>query len=394
MRLRGKRVVSLPACIVAVWPIAFVCGLLADAPGPASREATGGLTVNQGVLFKAGRPWRGIGVNYFNAFSRHLADANNTSYEKGFAQLAEANIPFVRLAGCGFWPRDQKLYFDNPEEFFRRFDDVVRSAEKHGIGLIPSLFWLTSTVPDLVGEDVRQWGNPRSKTHEHMRKYVRDVVTRYRNSPALWGWEFGNEYNLAADLPNAAQHRPAAVPKLGTPATRSSRDELTHEDIRTAFAAFASEVRLHDPHRVISTGNSLPRTSAWHNWKQRKWTPDTPEQFAEMLAENSPEAVNLVCIHAYRNEFARLRQAAEIARKLGKPLFVGEFGSAGAKEKSQAEFQKFLDAIEESQTPLAAVWVFDYKAQDADWNITPTNDRAYQLQAIIAANARIAARGQ
>ncbi len=281
---RYRNPARLPVCPIVIGLILLFSPLLAE-QATTSPAAPHGLAVSPtGVLLKDGRPFRGIGVNYFNALGRHLADANNTTYDAGFAALSEANIPFARLAGCGFWPRDQKLYLDNPEEFFRRFDDVVRSAEKHGIGLIPSLFWTTATAPDLMGEPVNQWGNPQSKTHEYMRKYVRDVVTRYRNSPAIWGWEFGNEYNLGANLPNAAQHRPQVAPSLGTATTRSAKDELTHEDIRTAFAAFAAEVRKYDPHRVISTGNSLPRNSAWHNWKERKWTPDTPEQFARCSA--------------------------------------------------------------------------------------------------------------
>jgi endo-1,4-beta-mannosidase len=35
-----------------------------------------------------------------------------------------------------------------------------------------------------------------------MRAYVRDVVERYKDSPAVWGWEFGNEYNIPTDLPD------------------------------------------------------------------------------------------------------------------------------------------------------------------------------------------------
>ena len=216
--------------------------LASSAAGAAG--ARPGLSVNaQGVLVKDGRPFRGIGVNYFDAFSRHLLDPSDTSYEAGFAALARARVPFVRLMGCGFWPVEQKLYQVHREEFLRRFDDVVRAAERHHIGLIPSLFWNVATVPDLVGEPVSAWGDPRSKTQAYMRAYVKDLVTRCRRSPALWGWEFGNEFNLGADLPNAAEHRPPIVPGLGTPARRSEKDEWSYETIRTAFAAFARTVR-------------------------------------------------------------------------------------------------------------------------------------------------------
>jgi hypothetical protein len=41
--------------------------------------------------------------------------------------------------------------------------------------------------------------------------------------------------------------------------------------------------------------------------------------------------------------------------------------------------------------PLAALWVYDFKGRDASWNVTATNERAYQLWAISEANARVRA---
>ena len=69
------------------------------------------------------------------------------------------------------------------------------------MSIVPSFFWHTACLPDLVGEPRNQWGNPDSKTIAFMRQYTRDVVSRYANSPAIWIWEFGNEYDLAADCP-------------------------------------------------------------------------------------------------------------------------------------------------------------------------------------------------
>ena len=65
---------------------------------------------------------------------------------------------------------------------------VVRVAEKHQLGLIPSLFWHQATVSDLVNEPLDQWGNPSSRTIEFMRGYTREVVTRLKDSPAIWAW--------------------------------------------------------------------------------------------------------------------------------------------------------------------------------------------------------------
>lgn len=383
VQVRSSR--PLVEAIENVWVVPEV----APPATPAAGRKSPGLTIGAGnVLLHEGRPFRGIGVNYFDALQRRLLDPQDTSAEKGFKALAEAKIPFVRMMGCGFWPVEQKLYRENTGEFFRRFDAVVAAAERHGVGIIPSLFWTTSTVPDLVGEPVGQWGNPASKTHAYMRDYVRDVVGRYKNSPAIWGWEFGNEYNLGANLPNAASHRPPAVPRLGTPKTRSARDEWTNEDIRVAFAAFGREVRRYDPARIISTGNSRPRASAWHNWREGTWKPDTPEQTAEMLILGNPDPVSVMSIHAYDDCLTLVGQARAVAERARKPLFVGEFGAAGHSEATRKEFFALLEALERARVPLAALWVFDY-ARQTDWSVTATNPRAYQLEAIAAANARI-----
>src|SRR5690606_5054729 len=125
----------------------------------------------------------------------------------------------------GYWPAQQRLFLTNRAMFFERLDRVVRCAETNRIGLIPSLFWYFATVPDLMGESIDQLGNPESDSIKHIREYTAAVVSRYQTSPAIWGWEFGNEYNLECDLPNHDSHRPAIQPRLGTPATRTERDE-------------------------------------------------------------------------------------------------------------------------------------------------------------------------
>ena len=106
--------------------------------------------------------------------------------------------------------------------------------------MFPSLFWFSATVLDIVGEPLDRWANPQSKTQAFMREYVREVVTRYRDNPAIWVWEFGNEYSLEASLPNAKDHRPPVWPDLGTPGGRTERDDLTFAMVHLAFAAFAT----------------------------------------------------------------------------------------------------------------------------------------------------------
>ncbi len=376
------RVVSLMAVAV-----------ISTATAPCRGGEKPGLTVSaDGTLMRGGKPFRGIGVNCFPLFGRLLNDAKDIRYEAGLKTLGRRGIPFVRFMCGGFWPRDNALYTTDKAEYFRRLDLVVKSAERHGVGLVPSLFWHMSTVPDQVGEPCDQWGNPKSKVHAFMRTYVREVVTRYRTSPAIWGWEFGNEYNLPADLPNAAKHRPVCWPTLGTPATRSARDDLTHAMMRTAIAAFATEVRRYDPHRIISSGNSIPRSSAWHQQTGKSWRTDTPAQQAEVLRSDNPDPCDVISIHVYTDANKRLTAAARTAAATRKPLFIGEFGVEGpTTDATRKRFAELVQALERSNVPLAALWVFDHTPQKT-WNVTDTNTRSYQLDLIVAANKRMAAR--
>ena len=50
---------------------------------------------------------------------------------------------------------------------------------------------------------------------------------------------------------------------------------------------------------MISTGNSIPRPSAWHQMHEGTWTKDSPEQFAEMLARDNPDPVDTISVHVY-----------------------------------------------------------------------------------------------
>ena len=299
---------------------------------------------------------------------------------------------------CGFWPVNWQLYLRDKESYFRRLDQVVHSAEKHQVGLIPSLFWHVPTISDIVGEPLDQLGNQDSRTSAFIRQYTSEVVLRYKDSPAIWGWEFGNEYNLAVDLPNASEHRPQVVPHLKTAHERTARDELSSQAMLVAFSQFASAVRMHDSHRVLITGNSLPRPSAYHNTTEKSWKADSKSQFEEMLLRDNPDPFDLLSVHVYGNTGQAgttsleelMATLVDVSQRAKKPIFIGEFGvpnTLGA-DQEKAQFIEMLDAFETSQVPLAAFWVFDLPGQ-AEWNVTAENERSYMLELVGNANQRI-----
>lgn len=388
-------------------PLMF-CLFAALAAAASAAESHPGLTASGARVLKDGKPYRAIGANFFDLFGRALKQPEDPSWKTSLERLARAGVPFVRFRACGFWPVDFDLYKKDKAAWFARMDKVVRAAEAARIGLIPSLFWNPATAPDLAGEPLDQLGNPQSKTAAFIRQYTAEVVGRYKDSPAIWAWEMGNEYTLAADLPNAAQHRPPVWPKLGTPAARSERDELTAAQAAAAFRVFAEEVRRHDPHRLILSGNSIPRPSAWHNRMEKSWKLDSPEEFRKVLLLDNPSPIDTLTVHIYPREGKEplaggahspaelIAKVAAIAAEAGRPLFVGEFGAprSQGREAALKTFKEMVDAIEASGTPLAAFWVYDFKAQDKDWNVTMDNDRAEMIRVAAEANRRMRGAGR
>lgn len=366
-----------------------------------------GLTAGKdGTVLRDGRPYHGIGVNYMDAFTRTLVNGEDTSYREGFERLAERGIPFARLNFSGFYPVNWKLYFADRDEYFRRMDGVVKTAEETGVGLIPSLHFASCFVCDMVGEPRSAWGDPDSKAVAFMRQYVKEVVTRYRDSEAIWAWEFANEFSLGVDLPNAADARPPIAPEFGTATSRSAADDLTHEMMVTAFREFGQAVRDHDKTRLVTHGASMPRPAAEHLRASLSWTHDSREEFQKNLADCAPDPIDLVSVHLYpfdKERFGRkdipydetLRLAMEACRRMGKPLFVGEFGAiddqTGSPQQTRVEFEEMVQALVKNRVPLSAVWVFDFAHQDGTCNITPNNNRSYMLDMVSEANRRITA---
>ena len=311
-----------------------------------------------------------------------MRNGSDTSYVQGFNTLQQHDIPYARFSLTGYWPSDSTLYNTNKPEFYRRLDSFVDEAAKHHVGLIPSFFWDTFMVPDVVGEPVNSWGNSDSRTRQFMRSLTAEVVERYKDSPAIWGWEFGNEFNLSSDLPNAADFRPPIQPTLGTPTFRSASDDLRGDMIHSALVDFATVVRQHDPGHLISSGNSLMRPSAWHQYTGLSWATDTPEQSAAMYSLFNPDPMNLVSGHAY--DTTGWSPLLQHAAAQGKAAFFGEFGILGDDDAAKIAFHNMLQQLVDNKVSLAAVWNFDRQQAGDPWSISsaPNGPRSWQLDEI------------
>jgi len=377
--------------------LSFVFVLVASAFSSEGRPA--GLTVRDGVVLRNGQAFRAMGINYHNCFSQLLADKQNRDFVEGFRILREEySIPYIRFMAGPYAHQGWHLYRDDPDEYFRRMDLIVREAEQRNLGLIPSLFWYVVSVPDLMNEPVSELGSRESASREFIRRYTRDFVSRYKESPAIWGWEVGNEYMLTADLPQL-NHLPRL--KIGTQTPRTEADKLLRPMILDLYEEFHRTVRELDPHRMIVTGDSIARAQAWHNRNEDAWGQDTREQWFELFANETPDCYETVSFHMYaemdgkyfKDENVPLERLVgdivEFCRKEKKAIWCGELGMPGTDESAQKLFWRMMRIIEENEIELSAIWNFIPSGRyQPDWDITPNNERSYMLKAVRELNER------
>ena len=359
-------------------------GCQRQAPGP-------GLSVQEGTLMLRGKPYRGMGINYVQCFWDMLKNPENRDYVEGFRILREDyQIPFIRFAACPYSGRDWKLYAENPEEYFRRLDLIVREAEKQNLGLIPSLFWWRNAVGDWCQEPLGEMGNPQSKTRAFYRKYAADIVSRYKDSPAIWGWEICNEYLLGADLPKL-NHLPP--PRDGTNEPRTVADKLTRPMLLDLYQDLHQSIREIDPHRIIVTGDAMLRNASWNNRHRDDWGVDTREQSLEMFTAETPKGFSVASIHLYPEEDGKffkdekvsleelLKTVVQEARRHGRVVWCGEFGAVASGPQEREMVESTFHALKDTGVELSALWNFNLpgKTFQKGVDVTPTNERAWML---------------
>ena len=400
-------------------PLLLTPALALSAASPA--DAAGLDVVGAGFELD-GEAYRAVGVNYYDAFLRTLREPGNfnrtraslggptdTSYEAGLDGLRDAGVPFVRINAGGFTAADYDLYRTDKAAYLSQLRAVVDAAGDRGIGVIPSVFWQIDNFAAVVGERRDAWADAGSRTRAFADAYARDVVDTLKGADNVLMWEFGNEFNLLQDLPTG-ENRPVTISSAG---------------VRDAVAAFSAVVAELDPARTTTTGHSVERPAAKALRENGSFRPlDTRADFREVTITDHT-GVGVISAHLYQHSalglnpmdsaddpavrfdepdltypevVAELMAASEAS---GKPLFLGEFGvgegsdfgdpDAPATEREQLEY--LLNTLVEEEVPLSAIWVYDRLftgAGELDYTITPTNDRAYQLDLIADANRRLA----
>ena len=361
----------------------------------------GPLTVTNGKFTKDGAPFYGVGVNYFNAFTRFALNGKDVSWKTGLATLNRYEIPFIRINTFGFWSTDiQNQYLNNKEQFYARLDHFMNEAADQNVGVILSLFFNFTALPELNKENYTAWGDANSATRKMMRAMTAEIVARYRGHSALWGWEFNNETNQFMDLLDSVNNY-RWLPPRNDKIPRTRLDNYSVKTILPTMAEFADIIRTLDTTTPIFSGNNSSRFNSYHLYKLNSWDADTPEQYGLIISRDNAGKVNTLTVHLYPETEGTLFGkepstisdilAAIMARSAidGRPFFLGEFGTNDATLGNDGAKQKFIqitDAILHHRVPLSAAWAFDLFQQNGTYNITETNSRSYQLDILKTMN--------
>ena len=300
-----------------------------------------GLYLEDGILKHEGEAFAGIGANFYGAFSNYFVE-NRKEFNNIFALLAGHGIGYCRINIGLYHTADYKRWGQNKEMYFKRLDEVIRAAEHHNIGLICSFFW-TFGVAGYFDETELDWGKANSMSHKFMAQYARLFVKRYMESPAIWGYEFGNEINLQCDIPHIDNGFKA-------------------EWIQPLLQEFAEIVKKNDPYgRIVTSGCSEPRPSQYNLRMNNSWKTDTREEWAQALTWFNPPPMGCNSVHIYdpenrflpssQNTYTNLIKAyMEESAKQRKALFIGEFHGLNNK------CEEIIDAIVANRAPISAVW--------------------------------------
>jgi hypothetical protein len=285
-------------------------------------------------------------------------------------------LSFVRAMITGYRPasmrdsrNDLREWIQNPPVFWSEMDQLMDDLDATGMRLVPTFVWNPVQFSALAGDNLGVFlRDPQSKSRQLLAKFLTEFIHRYKDRRTILFYELDNEMNLNADL--------NLVDRCGDIGEDNCVwRNYTTEDMISFSADSVRIIKSLDGTRKISSGQAMPRRSAWHLSKHPvfsltgpDWTEDTPEQFAEYLnAVNGP--FDIVSVHYYadtdkgtngngtQHSNDRLTEALIVAHGLGKPFFLGEFGGG-------PDFlRKTADLVRKFNVGYAAVWGWESASQ-------------------------------
>lgn len=406
-----------------------------------------GLQVEGTKFMRNGREFRGIGLSHFSLAVNSFIDLGVGGIRSGAADMDDIKgnygLPFVRLAFGGYDRYSWNYWYNNRALWYSKLDAIVAMAEAKGLGLIPVLMWDTRSFTDLswsiygTHEGPAKLAVAGSNVRGLFQTLVSEIVTRYKNSPAIWAWEIDNEcfdnagpsyYKFWA--PDGSLNGPLGFTFDWGKQPNGSSNYTTADFLSAAtfhdFNRWAVEMvkRADGMGRFVANGTAMGTSYGVTVQTTNASTADSLAQWNNAgdglsWAATRDRTSDTIGIHVYPQNPGGLVFWAGAPETIGpiiarhkawadqanKPFYLGEFGATYhgdpvdkystdlASEK--ANFAEALQAVVANDVRLSTVWNYDGNYGGAStWMKWPLNqpDRRYQLEAIAVANAKMAAR--
>ncbi len=314
-----------------------------------------GLTVGADrTLQRDGVRFRNIGLNYGGAIQRIYTQPSATACEytpsaeqDAMLDVADAcKVKVLRIKATPYWPAQWRYGVNggvagvaatagDREAHYAKIDAFIAKCRARGMGVVINLFFRHASPADLAGQTVRAgWLTAGSPTRNYVQAVTQEVVTRYLNEDAVYGYEWSNEVNHYNDASDAAL---GAFPGINTsygsqasyPAANTS---FNGNDLSDVLAWWYGVVRAIDSQRIVMSGNgpnsySQPGGAAGISTPMAAW-------HREQVRDNP---LNVGSIHWYGNigygspSFRGLGAVLTGARhwqaQAGRAFVLGEFGN-------------------------------------------------------------------
>lgn len=276
----------------------------------------------------------------------------------GFRTIRIFGAPYVHDAAGLAVATEQKPLFE-------ALDTMLDLCDRNGIKVVFSLalnnFVYEGRIKPAPGDAPQiqpLYVDPHSQARKDCYAYLDEIVNRYKGRKAIAMWEVSNELTNMADI---GVWEGAVSPTL--------------PQVAEFLDATAARIKQDDPLRLVSTGGTALRESAWHLWHHLGWPKDNEEQYREAYAAYfAHSAIDVIDTHYYALKRGGVRladtpegkpvvlapaQYVDIAHALGKGAIIGEYGTLpsawSANETGKSDFTP--DWFMGYHDPNAAKWV-------------------------------------
>jgi hypothetical protein len=339
------------------------------------------LSITNGKFFLEGKPFAEISFNKYDLFWQLYEQASQgkplnatnplvQAQDRALRNLHDLGFKTIRIFALPWGPAGPASYADptKRKNLYAALDKTVELCDAHEIRLVWSLSAGSFTDTQLnekgwvYGQEQQREliANPNSRSRKLLYQYLDETVARYRPRRAVVLWEISNEVTLSADIGDSNRvYNGERMPTL--------------KDVAGFFDDIARRIKSADPLRLVCSGGSNMRESQWHLYQGEGWKPDTFEQqFSCFQLLYATSAVEVIDIHSYPDNqpgYAITDDAGQkmwlddkgymaIARRLDKPLMIGELGLRAVARTDKKLWEQTPDYFDSYDNSTAAKpWV-------------------------------------